>query len=149
MKVFIFLISILPSLLVSQSVSNTYTNGDIPTSLPPFNATCNGPVTTLSVELPAGGPWVVTGIDIAYDMLAQSNGWKSHQRSQVYCQTTQKNEPSVYSGTGNENGVQSYLRSNVAIANGTYAGGTTLHRIYCSVGESSTGAPGRSGRIKK
>ena len=126
LRVFIILILASPFSSLAQSVSNTYSDGDIPTSLPPFNPTCNGPVTTLEVELPTGGPWVVTGIDIVYEMLAQNGGWKSHQRSQVYCQTTDKNESSIYSGTGDEEGVQDYSRTNVAIANGTYAGGTSF-----------------------
>lgn len=115
-----------PLFLNAQSISNTYTDADISTSLPPFNPLCNGPLTTLSLNLPSGGPWVVTGVDIEYEMLAQNGGFKSHQRSQVYCQNTERNEASVFAGTGNAEGVQEYSRTSVAIANEIYAGGTSL-----------------------
>jgi hypothetical protein len=122
---FIILLSI-PVVLSGQTVSNTYGTGDIPTSFGSFDPACNGPGTLLSITLPAGGPLQVTGIDIAYSMTAQGGGFKSHQQSQVHCQTTHTTEATVFTGTGDVGGIQSYTRSNVSIANGSYAGGSNL-----------------------
>ncbi len=40
------------SAISQATVSATYTAGDIPTSYPIYDATCTGPVTTLTVTLP-------------------------------------------------------------------------------------------------
>src|SRR5688500_5598699 len=126
MKNLLLAVLLLPSFLYAQSVSATYENGDIPTSLGFFSDTCNGPVTALTVSLPAGGPYQVTGIDISYNMTAQGGGLKSHQRSQIRCQNTGVTESTVFEGTGNTGGVQSYSRTNVSIANGSYPGSNNL-----------------------
>src|SRR5688500_12859457 len=114
------------SIAYSQSVSATYTNGDIPTFLGTYSSTCNGPMTKLSVPLPSGGPWSVTGIDIAYNMTAQSNGNIVEQRSYVRCQNTSTSEGAVYQANGGQ-GTYMYNRLNVNIASGSYPGGSILN----------------------
>lgn len=109
----------------AQSISATYNAGDIPTSFNSFDPSCNGPSTTLTLTLPAGDNYTVTGIDVAYQMTALGSGFMSHQRSAVYCQNTDTGE-STYSGAGDSNGTFPYSREGVNIANGTYTGGTQL-----------------------
>ena len=115
------------SALMSQSVSATYNAGHIPTSFLNYEPGCNGPNTVLSVALPAGGPWEVTSITVSYTMTAANNGWRREQRSQIYCQNTATLETDVYRSFENFEGVQSYERENVEIANGSYDGGTVLN----------------------
>src|SRR5690349_13434711 len=110
-----------------QTISDTFDTADIPTNLGTYSSTCNGPVTKLSIPLPAGGPWTVTSIDVSYNMTAQAGGFKSHQRSNIRCQNTAIAESTVYQGVGNTGGVQSYNRTGVPIANGNYPGGTIIN----------------------
>ncbi|MEO7925157.1 MAG: hypothetical protein ABIR93_00380, partial [Saprospiraceae bacterium] len=110
----------------SQTVSGTYETADIPTNLGSYSSSCNGPLTVISIALPAGNSWTVTSIDIVYNMTAQGGGWKSHQRSYIRCQNTATSEGSVYQGTGDVGGIQMYNRPGVNIANGPYSGGTIL-----------------------
>ena len=113
---------------ISQSISSSYTAGDIPTNNSGFSSSCNGPLTTLALTLPAGPSWDVVGVDISYTMTANSGAWKGEQRSLVYCQntTTEENGGTYYSGSGSTGGTQGYNRNGVSIANGIYAGGATL-----------------------
>jgi hypothetical protein len=48
------------------------------------------------------------------------------QRSYIYCTNTNQSESQVYFGSGATAGTQNYNRANVSIANGVFAGGTTL-----------------------
>lgn len=106
-----------------STVSATYSLGDIPTSYDSYDASCTGPSTTLDVSLPAGGPWQVTGFDVAYDMTAASGAWMSEQRSQIAINGI---EEAVVNGSGSSAGTQNYNRTNIAIANGFYNGGDVL-----------------------
>ena len=108
------------------SVTEMYTTGNIPTSFGAYDPTCNGPLTTVAVTLPPGGPWVVTDVETAYDMLATGGAWMSEQNSQIHCQNSVLTEATVYSGTGNSAGTFNYSRTGINIANGTYPGGTVL-----------------------
>ena len=118
---------VLPCVLIGQSVSATYTAGDIPTNYDVYDATCNGPVTTLTVTLPGSiGSYNVTGIDIQYEMTAQNNGWMSDQRSQIHCQNTGNTESMAYEGSGNSGGTFPYQRLNVDIANGVHSAGSDI-----------------------
>ncbi len=122
---FIFLWLAVP--VLGQTVNGTYETSDIPTNLGSYSSSCNGPLTVISVTLPAGSSWTVTGIDIVYNMTAQGAGaFKSHQRSYIRCQNTATSEGTVYQGTGDTGGIQMYNRPGVDIANGPYAGGTIL-----------------------
>ncbi|MBL4654011.1 MAG: SprB repeat-containing protein, partial [Flavobacteriales bacterium] len=113
---------------IAQSVSATYTSGDISTRRYEYEGDCNGPTNPLTVTLPGGGPWKVTSIDIAYDIKAQGNGWMSEQRSLIHFQNHGINENGgiYYSGVGDATGIYSYSRTNVDIANGVYNGGENL-----------------------
>ena len=132
MKKLSFLVSVIVLLAVSNaqaqgSVSATYTAGNIPTSEAVFDSTCNGNNIILSVTLPAGESYPVTGVNISYNMTALAGGQMAHQRSQVKCVTTNNTEAAVYSGVGTTGGTFNYSRTGVTIANGTYAGGTQLN----------------------
>lgn len=109
----------------SQSVSATYPDGDIATSLHAFDPTCNGPAATLAVVLPPGGPWRVDSIDIEYEMEGLAGGLRDHQRSLVRCVTTSQIEAEIYTGSGGA-GTENYDRTGVTIANGEYPGGAEL-----------------------
>lgn len=126
MRNILFFIVMLPLMLSGQTISVTYSLGDIPTSRDNFQTTCNGPGTTIGIILPVGGPWQVTGVDIAYDMTAQNGGKMSEQRSQVHCENTSTTEATIYAGSGNAEGTLNYLRSNVGIANATFSGNTII-----------------------
>ncbi|MDX1407698.1 MAG: FG-GAP repeat protein [Saprospiraceae bacterium] len=107
------------------TISATYNSGDIPTSLFAYESTCNGPLSVLSITLPPGDNYTVSGIDITYAMTAANQGWMADQQSQIHCQNTGLTEP-IYGGSGNNPGTYLYNRSGVDIANGSYPGGTTL-----------------------
>jgi hypothetical protein len=126
MKKLSLLLILLPALLSGQSITATYEIGDIPTSAMQYSESCNGPLTTLELELPAGSLWQVTGVNVQYTMTALGFGWKSHQRSMIYCENTATGESTAAQGIGNTTGTQSYKRNGLNIANGIYPGNTTL-----------------------
>jgi hypothetical protein len=126
MKNILLLLIFIPLNIFGQSMTLTYENRDIPTSLNAYSSACNGPLDILEFTLPAGNPWQVTGVDIEYSMTAQGGGWKSQQRSQIHFQNTNTTETSIYSGMGDTGGIQLYERSAVSIANGVYPASTTL-----------------------
>lgn len=109
-----------------NSITATYTTGDIPTSFNTFDPSCNGNNIILSVTLPAGESYTVTGMDISYSITALGGGQMAHQRSQVKCVNNNTTEATVYSGDGATPGSFAYNRTGVTIANGTYAGSTRL-----------------------
>ena len=121
LKSLLFWCSVLlvPFFMDGQSLTETYSDGDIPTNWPSYNSTCNGQGTTLTFELPTGGPWEVTGIDIEYDMTAAGSGTMAEQRSYIYFQNEDIAEDEQ-AGSGNSNGTFNYNRTGVAIANGYY-----------------------------
>ena len=54
------------------------------TQLPDFNdydPSCTGPLTTVSITLPAGEAYQVTGIDISYTMTPDNGGLEFDQHS--------------------------------------------------------------------
>ena len=109
-----------------QSITQTYSSGDIPTSYNSFDATCNGSITSLAVTLPAGGPWEVTGVDVAYDMTAQNNAWMSEQRSKIMFVNSGTEEANYASGAGTTAGTFNYSRTGLSFANGYYSGNSQL-----------------------
>lgn len=111
---------------VPEILEATYVAGNIPTNFGEYSSSCNGPLTTLSVTLPPGGPYEVTGLDVSYTMRALNNAWRSEQYSQIYCQNTATEEGQYYSNSQGTSGNQNYNREGVNIANGIYPGGTVL-----------------------
>jgi hypothetical protein len=108
-----------------QTISATYSAGDIPTAYNAYDPTCNGASTALTVTLPpVTGSWEVVSVDIEYDMTAANVAYMSEQRSQVKFQNTGFTEPTE-SGTGT-GGTFSYSRTGLTFANGFYAGNTDL-----------------------
>ncbi|MDX2362016.1 MAG: BNR-repeat neuraminidase N-terminal domain-containing protein [Crocinitomicaceae bacterium] len=112
---------LLTTMSLGQSVTNTYSAGDIPTNLSSYSATCNGPMTPLVVTIPAGAN--VTGIDVSYNFTAFNGSWMSEQRSQIHCQETGSTEATANGTGGNAGGTESYSRTGVNIANGISATG--------------------------
>src|SRR5690554_1378354 len=110
----------------SQTISETYSLGDIPTSHMAYDGACNGPGTTLTIELPAGGPWEVTGFDVEYDMTAQNGAWMAEQRSLIHFQNNNVEESAPTLGVGSAVGTYSYSRPGLDLANGYYSGGDDL-----------------------
>src|SRR5687767_4130249 len=123
----ILFICCLTSVINGQSISDTFDTSEIPTNLGSFSSSCNGPLTKISITLPTGGPWNVTGVDVSYNMTAQAGGFKSHQRSYIRCQNTATSESTVAAGTGNTGGIQIYNRPGLTIANGYWPPSTTLN----------------------
>ncbi|MBK9105580.1 MAG: hypothetical protein IPL92_13695 [Saprospiraceae bacterium] len=83
MKILILLATLFPVILNGQSISAAYSSGDIPTSFSVFDPSCNGPVTTIQITLPPGGPWQVSGIDIAYNMTATLKRWNQWRKNKI------------------------------------------------------------------
>lgn len=108
------------------AICATYTSGDIDTeygySSVSATPTCPG---TLSLTIPAGD-WI-DSVDVYYDMTAQGGGYRSEQRSRVYCTNTGQGEASLYSGTGT-GGTHSYNRNSLSFAN--TAVGTVTFEIH-------------------
>jgi len=124
--------------LFGQSVSSTYSAGDIPTNYLSYSATCNGAATPLVVALPTG-TWEVTTVDVAYDMTAQNWAYMEEQRSKLACQESGTDEGSFISGTGSTTGTFNYSRTGLTFANGTYSGNLTFElQAYRTYGSSPT-----------
>lgn len=111
----------------SQSVSSTYTSGNIPLGDLFYDNTCNGPVTPLVVALPAG-TWKVDSVSVDYNITADSalNAYMSEQVSQIGCQETGLNEGTYVTGIGGSSGTYSYSRTGLTIANGIHIGNLTF-----------------------
>lgn len=124
----IFCLSISPYLVGQGTVSAIYNSGNIPTSHSSYDEVCNGPLTTLSIDLPIApaASFEIVAIDIAYDFTAVNLAFMADQSSYIYCQNNSNAESSISNGTGNTAGTMSYLRQNVAIANGIYNSGETI-----------------------
>ncbi len=125
-----------------QSVSATYSTGDIPTiNGSAYNPGCIG---TLAVTLPGGNDWLVTGVAVVYNMTAAGGAYKADQRSQIYCVNTTTNEGSYASGTGNAGGTLGYSRTGLTLANGAYPANSVLtfemraYRTYAVVAGCNT-----------
>jgi len=116
------------SVSLAFTVDNTYGGGDISSSYGGYIPGCSD-AAELSVLLPAGGPWVVTSVEVTYDFETSAGGYMSEQYSRLYCQNTMLNEigpdSDYYRGTGTF-GTQTYNRSASNIANGLYVGLTNL-----------------------
>ncbi len=118
----------LTTLHSQQTITNTWTSGDLPMdyastiSAYVYNAACTE---ELTLTLPTGDFYRVTGVDITYDIEAVGNGYKSEQRSRILFSNNDVSE-SWTNGSGYESGTYHYNRTNVSIANGVYPGGTDL-----------------------
>ncbi len=113
-----------------QSVSATYTNGDIPTDFD-FRGPQDesGEPGILSVPLPNDA--VIIGVDVSYEMTAHNNGWMSEQRSWLRCVSPGGiGEPQAYSGVGLMEGTYSYSRTGLNIANGVRGGGDVIFELH-------------------
>lgn len=111
----LFVLLLLELAIYGQSVSVTYTGGDISTDLQnPWTgpSSCPGEVT---VTIPQGS-WI-TGVDVAYSMTAASGAWMSEQRSKLYSPTNGQGEPVYYEGSGNSDGTCSYNRTGLTFVN--------------------------------
>ena len=106
---------------ISQSSTSTYSNGIIPFSFNTYDAGCNGPMSPLVVNIPAGS--TVTSIEISYDVIAGNGAWMSEQRTAVHCHETGGTEGAISGSGGNSGGTESYNRTGVGIANGFSASG--------------------------
>ncbi len=120
-------LSVFSTQLCCQTISGTYSGGDIPTNDLSYDPTCNsagGDI--LSIALPSGSIIQVTDIEIEYDMTSV-NGPEIHtQRSRVEFLNKGIAENTFYSGVGNSSGSYNYVR-NVDLANGYYSGGEVLN----------------------
>jgi|GEM_PF-1532526 len=106
-----------------NSVSATYSSDNLSTDRSFTNvsgsSSCPG---LLKVTIPVNA--FILGVDVEYQMRAINVGWKSEQRSQLRCVSSGgTSEAVLYSGTGREEGTQSYSRTGLDIANGVSGGG--------------------------
>jgi subtilisin-like proprotein convertase family protein len=122
--------------------SATYSAGAIPTNSDSYSATCNGPATPLTVNIPPGSN--VLGVNVTYQMTATGGAWTNEQVSRIGCTQTGLTEigPSggfyfcnsvgsgVTAGTcGNTGGTLTYTRNGLAIANGVSATGNLTFQM--------------------
>lgn len=123
------------NILNAQSVTATYSTGNIPSNDGFFSASCNGAATPLTVTIPAGA--LVTGVDVSYSVSTQGGAWTSEQRSRLNYLNTGTTEigplndffgcaspNSGATGTcGTTAGITDYTRTGLTIANGVSATG--------------------------
>lgn len=113
------------------SNSGTYTAGDISTDLGfqnniNGNSSCPGLMSiTITPEA------IITGVNVAYSMTAENNGYKSEQRSQLRCTNPGgTREGSNNPGTGGTGGTQNYSRPNLTVANNVTGGGQINFELH-------------------
>jgi hypothetical protein len=111
---------------LSQNIATAIYPSVIPTSFNVYNDFCNGSTAVLSVTLPMGESYTVTNVEVSYKMLAQAGAWMSQQRSKIKFENNAVEEASEAIGVGDNAGSMIYSPRNIAIANGTYPGGTVL-----------------------
>lgn len=121
----------------SQSVSTTYSLGDIPTDINATSAGCNE--IELNVTLPAGPSITVTGVDIVYDFTAVSPAWRSDQRSSILLPG--QSSASLISGVGDSPGTSNNQFLGETAANGTYPGGHILNFVFSAYRTYGSGTP--------
>jgi subtilisin-like proprotein convertase family protein len=129
---------------VLATTSATYTAGVIPTPADEaLVATCNGPTTPLTVNIPAGS--TVVGTNVTYQFTAQSGAWTNEQRSRVACVQTGLSENGPLGGyfacgspgsgaapaatCGSIGGTLTYTRNGLSIANGVTPTGTLTFNL--------------------
>ena len=123
---------LLSSLVFGQSVTATFSSGDISTekiSSITTSAT-SACADTLDVSVPSGA--VITGVDVAYSMTALSTNYAymSEQRSFIRCVSTGGTvEASVTSGVGSSSGTMTYARTGLSIANAVVSTGTVQFQM--------------------
>lgn len=112
------------------TTSVTYTAGDLTSDydIAPTTSMTTLCPDTITINIPAGD--FVTGIDVSYDITAAGGAWRSEQRSYLSCISTSTSETTMYTGTGNVSGTESYSRTGLNIANGTTATGELKFVLY-------------------
>lgn len=111
-------------IFAQNTISATYTNGDIPTTIFTYDESCNGPATSLIITMPPGESYEVTGAHVSYTMTATTPGFIIDQRSKIGCYNTGLVSPEV-SGNASSPGTLLYSYP-INIANGIYAGGEQI-----------------------
>lgn len=104
--------------IATGQVSATYTAGDINTEfadLDPSNTSTSSCPATLTINVPTG--YKIASTKVSYNMTAQANAYMSEQRSLLVCTTNNTAEASVTEGVGGLEGLYSYERSGLSIAN--------------------------------
>jgi len=121
----------LNTLAWSQSISETYTLGNIPTTYNtnPTPQTLAEQPGILTITIPIGS--TITGVDVVYDMTATNGMYMDEQRSYMRCTSVGGlAESQVYSGEGWEGGVWSYSREGLTIANSVTGGGDIEFELH-------------------
>lgn len=130
--------------VMAQSVSATYTEGDIPTdSAFTFLPGASGEPGVLTVTIPEDV--VIIGVDVVYNMTAQNGAWMGEQRSQLRCVSPDgEDEATLSSGSGNLEGTYSYNRTGLTIANNVSGGGDIVFELHAGRTWSTGGHSGIS-----
>ena len=118
--------------VISSSVTQVFTEGDAP-SLYLLNPTTSDNNSTcpldLSVSIPIGA--TITGVDVSYNITAQNGMYKSESKTYLECTSIGGlKENSIYSGTGNTSGSESFARYGLNIANNVNGGGIINFRLH-------------------
>ncbi|MEL6986447.1 MAG: hypothetical protein AAGK97_01345 [Bacteroidota bacterium] len=100
----------------------------IPSSIGVFDPDCSANTSRrIIITLPAGETFEITGIDISYEIQAVGSNIPALQQSRIRYREANVTEPQFYGSSNVTQGaLEQYSRSNVDIANGSYAGGTKL-----------------------
>ena len=121
----LILLLVLNSSLFAQSISVTYTGGDIPTSYPEHEPACNGASNQIVITLDAPGSFTITGIDASWNFEAIEPGWISHQASILHF-VNENISSDIYTADIEAPGINTYTLSNDPFMNGTFAGPVDL-----------------------
>jgi hypothetical protein len=109
-----------------NDIVEIYGGNDIKTPLTNFDASCNGPSTTIFITLPPGEDIEVTGIDVTYDYQSKSPFAPNYQQSRIFSQNTGLFIPIFGSSNGGIGAIENYNHTNLNIANGQYTGGDVI-----------------------
>ena len=127
--------------------SNTYDLGDIltDTAFVSKNDTSSCPG-NLTVSIPPGS--VIDSVDVEYDMIALGGGWKSEQRSELWCISPGgMREDTAWPGKGNLSGTESYHRTGLIIANGVTGGGDVYFQLHAGRTFGGSGCGGTFNKV--
>ncbi len=108
-----------------DSLEQTYTIALIQTNLGSYDPSCSGPA-ILSFNLPEGEYVKVTGLVVEYSFISTAPYSPLEQRSKLNFLNNESGS-NIYSGSINIVGDSEYYLHNLSIANGDYAGGSSLN----------------------
>lgn len=128
-----FLLILLVTPAISQSISATYTYGigSVDGNFTSTETSSNCPL-TLGLKLPQGA--TIIGVDVEYSITSIGEALMSQQVSQLRCISSGgTNESDVYFGAGESSGTFNYKRTNLNIASNVGGGQTVFFELHVGI----------------